>query len=179
MPRTLAFLRAINVGGRTVSMKRLTGLFEDLGLEEVETFLASGNVIFKSKPGRRAALAGAIEARLKAALGFDVATFLRSDAEVAAVAAHRAFPAKQRAGAGALVVGFLAEPLSEARVKTLMELRTDSDDFHVNGTEIYWLCRTKQSDSEFSNALFERKLKVATTFRGINTIDRLARKYPA
>ena len=50
MPRLVAFLRAINVGGHTVTMAHLRGLFEDLGFTNVETFIASGNVIFGSRP---------------------------------------------------------------------------------------------------------------------------------
>jgi len=49
MPRCVAFLRAINVGGRTVKMDYLRSLFEDLGFADVETFIASGNVVFESK----------------------------------------------------------------------------------------------------------------------------------
>ena len=49
MPRFIAFLRAINVGGHNVTMKELRGLFEALGLKSVETFIASGNVIFESR----------------------------------------------------------------------------------------------------------------------------------
>ena len=48
MPRHIAFLRAINVGGHTVTMDRLRQLFTGLGLKDVETFIASGNVIFSS-----------------------------------------------------------------------------------------------------------------------------------
>ena len=49
--RLVAFLRAINVGGHNVKMDRLRELFEALGLSNVETFIASGNVIFDSRPG--------------------------------------------------------------------------------------------------------------------------------
>lgn len=50
MSRTFAFLRAINVGGHTVPMTRLKELFEDLGLQGVKTFMASGNVVFEGGP---------------------------------------------------------------------------------------------------------------------------------
>ena len=49
MPKFVAFLRAINVGGHLVKMDELRGLFEALGFSNVETFIASGNVIFDSK----------------------------------------------------------------------------------------------------------------------------------
>ena len=177
MPRFIAFLRAINVGGRTVTMARLREEFEALGLTDVETFIASGNVIFTSRPTALAALEKKVEARLRASLGFEVATFIRTDAEVAAVAGYKAFAASHVRGAGALCVGFLAGPLDAAATRALMAFKTDIDDFHTKGREVYWLCKTKQSDSTFTNARFERALKIRATFRGINSVARLAAKY--
>ena len=58
-----------------------------------------------------------------------------------------------------------------------MAFKTDIDDFHTNGREVYWLCRTGQSESTFNNASMERTLKIRATFRGINTVARLAAKY--
>jgi len=85
MPRLIAFLRAINVGGHTVTMEKLRREFEGLGLKDVETFIASGNVIFTARQADTVALEKKIEARLHKALGYEVATFVRSCEEVAAV----------------------------------------------------------------------------------------------
>ena len=101
MPRLIAFLRAINVGGHTVSMAQLRKEFEALGLQNVETFIASGNVIFTSRSRDLAALEKKIESRLRASLGYEVATFLRTDAEVAELAAYRPFDAAKIASARA------------------------------------------------------------------------------
>ena len=90
MPRHIAFLRAINVGGHTVKMDLLCRLFEELGLKDVETFIASGNVIFRS-PAKSASLEVKVERHLRQALGYEVATFIRNEAEIAAVAAYRPF----------------------------------------------------------------------------------------
>ncbi len=80
MPKLVAFLRAINVGGHTVSMAALRAEFEALGLKDVETFIASGNVIFTAPTGNRAALERKIESHLHGALGYEVKTFLRTRA---------------------------------------------------------------------------------------------------
>jgi uncharacterized protein (DUF1697 family) len=58
-----------------------------------------------------------------------------------------------------------------------MALKTAIDDFHVHGREVYWLTKDKQSESTFSNALFERTLKVRATFRGMSTVTRLVARY--
>lgn len=177
MPKTIAFLRAINVGGHNVKMEQLRALFEQLGFDAVETFIASGNVVFETDAAPDAALEADIEAHLKAALGYEVATFLRTDAEVAAVAAYEPLPAVAMAEVAAFNVGFLASPLTADEIAILTAFNNDIDDFHSHGREVYWLCRTKQSDSKFNNNAFERALRRRATFRGRNTVLRLAAKY--
>jgi uncharacterized protein (DUF1697 family) len=179
MPRSIAFLRAINVGGHVVKMDALRTLFEELGCREVETFIASGNVIFTPPPKSGAAFARRIEAHLQQALGFEVATFLRTGTELSAIAQYRPFRAAQLAAAIALNVGFLEEPLGKQGEKALVDFRTEVDDFHVHGRELYWLCKIKQSDSRFSNVRLERALGLRATWRNANTVAKLAAKYPS
>jgi uncharacterized protein (DUF1697 family) len=177
MRRLIAFLRAINVGGRVVTMAKLRKEFEALGLQNVETFIASGNVIFTSRAKDLAALEKKIESRLRASLGYEVATFVRTAEEVAALAEYKPFDAARLASAGAFCVGFLDRPLDAATSKALMAFKSDIDDFHVNGREVFWLCKTRQSESAFTNVNMERTLKVRATFRGMNTVVRLAAKH--
>ena len=178
MPRFIAFLRAINVGGHTVTMPALRALFESLGFAKVETFIASGNVIFESGSRSSTALQKKIETHLHAALGYEVATFLRSDAELAAIARYQPFSAAAIDAATVLNVAFLAEPASAAAQKSLLRYRCDIDDFHVDGREAYWLCQTKQSESSFFKVGMEKALGLKTTVRNINTVRRLAEAYP-
>ena len=176
MARHIALLRAINVGGHTVAMGRLRSIFVSLGFENVETFIASGNVLF-DLPGRQgAALDKRIERALRDELGYEVATFLRTPAELAAVAGHPAFPAPHLAQAGAFNVAFLSAPLDAPGRKKLAALTSDLDEFHTHGREVYWLCRTRQSDSSFSNAVLEKTLGRPSTIRGMNTVRRLVAK---
>ena len=177
MTRYIAFLRAINVGGHVVKMTALKAHFEALGLAHVETFIASGNVIFTS-PAKAATLAPRIEARLRAALGYDVRTFLRTDAEVAGIAAYLPWPAPAMEAARSVSVGFLAEPLSPAGRKALLAHRSEVDDFHARGREIFWKLLVGQADSRFSNVALEKTVGQASTFRNVNTVRRLAAKYP-
>ena len=178
MNRYIAFLRAINVGGHTVRMEELRAHFETLGLVNVETFIASGNIIFETDQEDIRALEGQIENHLQETLGFPVATFLRSDHELSEIAHYQAFAPAQLDSAQALNVAFLAAPLSEESQGILLTFTSDIDKFHHHGREVYWLCRKKQSESNFSNAVFERALKLKSTIRGLNTIIKLTAKYP-
>lgn len=80
--RYIALLRGINVGGHMVKMERLRELFGELGLAGVRTYIQSGNVFFEAADGGRDELTRAIEERLRAALGYDVPTFLRTVPEL-------------------------------------------------------------------------------------------------
>ena len=179
MPKYIAFLRAINVGGRNVTMEELRRLFTAAGFRAVETFIASGNVIFEAPRANDAALEKQIEDFLQRALGYEVTVFVRTNAEIAAVARYKPFSESQLAAALALNVAFLAAPLSPEATRALLALRTDIDDFHCRGREVYWLCKQRQSDSKFSNAVFERVLKLRATFRNVNTVVKLAARYPS
>jgi uncharacterized protein (DUF1697 family) len=179
MSRYIAFLRAINVGGHTVRMKHLQQLFESLGFAGVETFLASGNVIFEAASKNSGTLEQKIGKKLGEALGYEVATFLRSEAEVAGIAKYRPFPKAEFDRAAAFNIAFLAEAPDDQARRRLLALRTDIDDFHVRGREVYWLCRRRQSESTFTNAVLEKTIGQSSTLRGANTIIKLAAKYPA
>src|SRR5438874_9114515 len=92
MTRYIAFLRAINVGGRTIKMETLRQHFEALGLTKVETFINSGNVIFEARAAKTGNLEKKIEAQLRQMMGYDVAAFVRTPAELAAIAAYQPLP---------------------------------------------------------------------------------------
>ena len=176
MSKHIAFLRAINVGGHNVKMDALRQLFESLEFSNVETFIASGNVIFETKTGNVKTLEKKIETCLYEALGYEVATFIRTDAELAEIVKYKPFLQSKLDTAAALNVGFLADPLDDAAKQKLLFLRTEIDDFNVHEREIYWLCKKKQSESKVSNVAIEKALGVKSTLRGVNTVHKLAEK---
>lgn len=175
MARYIAFLRAINVGGHVVKMERLRAFFTGLGFSGVETFIASGNVIFESRETNAAALEKRIARELAKELGYDTAVFLRSPAEVAAVAALEPFGDLE---GNSLYVAFLPGAPSAAARRALMTFRSDVDDFRVEGREVYWLCRGRMMDSRFSGAVLEKTIGMPATARNITTVRKLAAKYP-
>ncbi|HEX8229438.1 MAG TPA: DUF1697 domain-containing protein [Chloroflexia bacterium] len=179
MPTLVAFLRAINVGGHTVKMDHLRKLFEELGFSKVETFIASGNVIFESAEEDTQALESRIEDHLRIALGYEVATFIRSAAELAETANYEPFSQAELTEGANLFVAFLKAAPTEQGTDDLMAFRTDIDDFRVHRREVYWLCRTSMHLSAFSGARLEKTLKMPATIRNSTTVKKLAAKYPA
>jgi uncharacterized protein (DUF1697 family) len=177
MPRVVAFLRAINVPGHMVKMDVLREVFQGLGFTNVETFIASGNVIFETRAKNFRALENRIESALLQSLGYEVATFIRTIKDVDAIAQYQPFEPQVMNAAVALNVGLLKEALSDEVRASLARLKTECDDFHANGAQLYWICSKRQSESRISNTVFERALKAKSTFRGLRTLERLHAKF--
>ena len=178
MPKYIAFLRAVNVGGRIVKMDELREQFAALGFANVETFIASGNVIFDTKATDSAKLEKKIAKHLREWLGYEVAPMIRTPAELEAIAQFEPFAAADIASAGALHIVFLAaEPPADAREK-LRDVATDVDEFNLNGRELYWLCRVKFNESKVKPAQMDKALgKTPATARSITTVRKLVAKY--
>ncbi|MGI8732421.1 MAG: DUF1697 domain-containing protein [Pyrinomonadaceae bacterium] len=176
MPRYVAFLRAINVGGHVVKMDYLRSLFEGLGFTNVETFIASGNVVFDSSSRTPRSLEMKIERHLQEHLGYEVKTFVRSAAAVANIAASKPFGELEEEGV-TLYIGFVAAaPTAEAK-KNLAACCNKANEFVILDREVFWLCRKKFSESDFSGAQLEKILGMKMTIRNANTAMRIAARY--
>lgn len=178
--RYVAFLRGINVGGRRVTGEQLRTPFVALGFRSVDTFLASGNVVFDAVGHTPAAeLEEAVGRALASALGYEVRTFLRSEAETARIAAHRPFPDDVvAASAGRLQVAMLPREPSAATRAEVLDHGTAADRLALDHRELYWLPSGGISDSDLDLAAIER-LVGPMTMRTANTVARITAKYLA
>ena len=179
MVRYIAFLRGINVGGHRVKMDRLRELFEELGFSDVTTFIASGNVIFTGQSTDPAALEREIERHLEQQLGYEVATFIRSPSELAAIAAFEPFaPWGEEGPDDSLYVIFLPAPPDAESCERFDDLGTPMDDFQISRREIYWLIKGKLTDSPlFGASLAKATGNVPNTMRNMKTVRTLVAKY--
>lgn len=144
--KSVAFLKGMNLGNRRLPMSRLVTLFEALGLKDVGTFIASGNVLFETLKGSASDLEKRIETHLKKELGYEVDTFIRTEDEVKAVLATKAF--KDQDDEGITVhVAFMKSALPAATAKALGAIKSPTDAFFVKGREFYWRCVGRSSDS--------------------------------
>ncbi len=168
MPRYVAFLRAVNVGGRVVKMDQLREILAELGLSRVETFIASGNVLFESR-AKPASLESRIEAALEAALGYAVPTFVRTFPELQRIAAER--PAGDDIDLAQ--VCFLKGAPGAAAQRALKALETPDFTFHFGAREFYWMLHRRQSVLRVNPKHIERAAGGPYTARSINTVQRL------
>ena len=175
MPRYAALLRAINVGGRNVKMTELCALFEQARLSNVQSLIASGNILFESRAADTAALERRIEGALRKGLGYDVATFVRNGSDLAAVVAHDPFdPADPVLESHTVHVIFTRAPISPEREAKILALGTEYDEFHVFGREVFWRTRGRSSDSRIKPGAFANAFGDPGTARNITTVRKLA-----
>ena len=176
-PRYIAFLRGINLGNRRLPMSRLKALFEELGFDDVETFIASGNVLFSTKATESGRLESRIARHLETSLGYDVDTFVRTVDEVAAIGRAHVFPEDGQEGIR-IHVGLFQQELPPGVARRLAGLRTAEDEFRVIGREFYWLCRVRTSDSKVWMLPELKALRLPTsTLRNISSIRKLIAKH--
>jgi uncharacterized protein (DUF1697 family) len=175
MPRYVAFLRAINVGGHTVTMGRLVELFESLELDDISTFIASGNVLFTSR-AKPVMLERQIDRHLHAELGYPAEAFVRSIADLQLVLKQQVFAATEVAASHALMIGFLrAEPTREV-VAAIERLSGSTDKLAIRGRELHWLRTVQESDPKLARQL-EKAIGGPMTVRNVNTVRRIVEKY--
>lgn len=110
MGKYVAFLRGINVGGKTIKMDALRKVFESLGYTNVSTLLASGNAIFESKGSSEKKLKSEIEAAVKKAFAMDVHIIIRNEKEVTALVKSDPFKGVKVKPQTRLYITFLSQP---------------------------------------------------------------------
>ncbi len=177
-PTHAAFLKGMNLGNRRLTNEELRGHFEAIGLTEVATFRASGNVVFSS-PRRRSerALAELIEGELASLLGYPVATFVRTGRELREIAGAEPFDAPTRARLhGKPQVMLLGrEPAAAAR-RAALALGGEEDALAFGKCELFWLPAGGISDSALDMKALEGALGPVTV-RTLGTVEQIATRH--
>lgn len=169
----LALLRGINVGGKNkLPMSDLRDLFTAAGCHDVQTYIQSGNVIFRADATVVTSLSDSITAQIAERFGYRVPIILRTVAQLDAVIQHNPFIV-QGAAEETLHVYFLADQPGIDRVATLDTDRSPPDKFIVRGQEIYLQLPNGMGQTKLSNAYFDAKLATTSTARNWRTVTKL------
>lgn len=174
MARFVAFLRAVNVGGRTVVMATARQALEELGFDQVTSYVNSGNLLFTTT-GKAADLESAIRVKLEGVFGFELTTFLRSAAEVRALATARPF--------GTIAADhthFALLPLTRLADKekaAVQGLSNDHDEVVVVGRDVHWLIRSKSTETTLGPKAWKEALPGnPTTARNTTMLAKLVQR---
>lgn len=173
----IALLRGINVGGKNIiKMAELKKVFDGIGLCEVQTFIQSGNVLFKSneeeEPLRRE-----IEYEIERAFGFPVTVILRTAAELEQITLNCPFSeekiveAESSSKAEVLYVALLNHVPSHDKVESLNAYVNGSEEYHIAGRNVFLLFHNSIRNSKLANNI--QKLDAQSTVRNWKTISKL------
>jgi uncharacterized protein (DUF1697 family) len=174
MPVLVSLLRGVNVGGhRKVTMEDLRSIYESLGLTNVQTYINSGNVLFRTsvRDGKR--LRKRIEDAIEIAHGFRSDVFLRTPDELRSVIARNPFAARPELDARKLTIHFLPEELSAEVRQRVLEIPAEPEELHHQGRELYIYFPNGMGRPKLSMALVEKTMKAAGTSRNWNTVRKL------
>jgi uncharacterized protein (DUF1697 family) len=169
----VALVRGINVGGKTLKMATLTSICESLGLEDVKTYLQSGNVMFRSRSGS-ASLAKKIEDAIRKDVKMEVRVMVRTHDELQRAIDANPFTEECKADPSHTIIVFLDREPSKDAIAALRDAYKGPEPMHFHGRELYIFYGGGMGKSKLTPALYEKKLGVSGTARNWNTVTKLA-----
>ena len=186
MQTYISILRGINVGGKkSVKMDVLRKIYVDLGFQNVQTYIQSGNVVFCSENSSTQDLAIKIAEKILETFAFDVPIIILTLQELQEVIKNNPFLVEiiennqkenqqenQQDSQKDKIhfhITFLSEIPEKALFDKIKENIYQKDEFLLLGKSIYLYCPDGYSNSKLTNGFFETKLKVIATTRNWKT----------
>ena len=170
----VSMLRGVNVGGHNkIKMEALRALYESLGLRDAQTYVVSGNVVFRTKERNLAALATRIEDAIERGFGFRPAVIVRTTSELKDVIARNPFAGRRGIHPSKLLVTFLASaPSAEGRERVL-KIKADPEELFIDGREVYIYFPNGMARPKLSWATIGKMLGTSGTGRNWNSVTKL------
>ncbi|QQX78199.1 DUF1697 domain-containing protein [Aequorivita iocasae] len=165
----IAFLRGINVGGhKKLKMADLKLLFEDLGFENVSTYIQSGNVVFSAKNVKN--LEEKISKEIEKRFGWQVPVLVKSCGGVDKIL--KACPFKETKKTEAYFMLLAAPPKIEL-MEAIANLSYPEEEFVIMPQCVYMYYKNGAGKAKLNNNFIEKKLQVAATTRNYRTLAKL------
>ncbi len=171
----VSLLRGINVGGhRKIRMGDLKSLYESMGLQNVVTYIQSGNVVFDALGNGKVDLKTRIEQAIEGEYGFRVPVEIRTGREIEDVIRNSPFGSVDLMEDGTKVlVAFLSSKPAEAKVSEIQQFVVDPERLVVRGQEAYLYCPNGYGKSKLSSTFLEHKLGTEATTRNWKSVHRI------
>jgi uncharacterized protein (DUF1697 family) len=167
----IALLRGINVGGhKKVPMAELRELLTKSGLENVKTYIQSGNVIFQSSKDDLIALETKVKKAILDHFGFDVSVMVRTRTQLNVIFENCPFPEEKKVNS---YFAMLSEIPNKDLIKEAYEKTYENEEYKILNDCLYFYCANGYGNAKFNMNYFERKLEVAATSRNYKTIVKL------
>jgi uncharacterized protein (DUF1697 family) len=168
----IALLRGINVSGqKKIKMAELRAVLEDAGLQNVTTYIQSGNLVFDSEVSQTKTLQELINSTILKHFGFEVPTLVVQRAEIQQVMEGNPF--LDTAESNKLYYVLLQNPPQKELVEEFNQQNFEHEDFHITDNCVYLQCKKGYGKAKLNNNLIERKLQVQSTTRNDRTLRKL------
>lgn len=174
MPTYIALLRGINVSGhKMIAMPALRDALSTLPLQNMSTYIQSGNIIFSSDITDASKLEHQIKSKIWERFGFDVPVFVQTHEQLVKIASNNPFPAVTAKDPKQPYVSFLSVTPEPNDVTILGNIDFKGDIFKIIGTTMYICYADSAGNSRLINPLIDKKLKLITTSRNWKTLQQL------
>jgi uncharacterized protein (DUF1697 family) len=174
MAAAVSLLRGVNVGGHhKVAMEELRKLYESLGLRDAQTYVQSGNVVFRTDARDFTRLSKRIADAIEQEFAFRPGVILRTAAGLRDVIAANPFASRRDLDPRKLLVQFLAsEPPADARER-ILRIESEPEELRMAGRELYIYYPNGMARPKVAWTLIERILQTPCTGRNWNTVGKL------
>jgi uncharacterized protein (DUF1697 family) len=174
MPAIVCMLRGVNVGGHNkIKMDSLRSLCGTLKLECAQTYVQSGNIVFRSNEKNLALLSKRIQDAIESNFGFRPEVILRTASEMRHVIARNPFASRHDIAPAKLLVSFLAADPGKAARDSLAKLDTRGEELHARACELYIYYKNGMGKTKLSSSALDKLLNTPATGRNWNTVLKL------
>ena len=170
----VAMLRSVNLPNhQKVNMQALKTLCTSLGLRDVQTYIQSGNLVFRDAEEDPDALAQRIEQAMEASFGFRPVVIVRTASELRKVIANNPFRGRKEVEPSKLLVVFIkSAPTKQARDK-LLAIPCEPEELRIHGCEVYIYYPDGMARPKIPLIRMEKALQSSSTGRNWNTVNKL------
>ncbi len=174
MTSVISLLRGVNVGGNNmIKMEALRALYASLGLRDPQSYIQSGNVVFRTDRKEVAPIAKKIEDAIEDQFGFRPSVALRTTAELREVIAKNPFAKRDGIEPGKLLVSFLMTDPAAADRELVRKMKFDPEEVYLGSRHLYIYFPTGQGKTKLDTKMIEKTLKTTGTGRNWNSVLKL------
>lgn len=170
----ISILRGINVGGRnSIKMDALRQMYSDLGYTDVQSYIQSGNVLFRHQQSDTHTLGQVISHCIAETFGINVPVLVLTIDELRDAINNNPFTTTDPKGINTIHLNFLSEMPDTGLVDKITPEHFLPDEFILSGKVIYLHCPNGYGNTKLNNTFFEKKLKITATTRNLKTTTEL------
>ena len=174
MKTYIALLRGINVGGqKKMPMVEVRKMMTNIGFKDVQTYIQSGNIIYRSESNSTIEMEGMIQGAIENTFGFDVPVLVKSVNEIQYILTKNPYNNENDLAKNRVYFVLLQDTPDAELVKTFKSMDFPNEKFMVFNTCVYLCCKNGYGKAKLSNNFIERKLKVKATARNYRTMNKL------